>query len=204
MGRDHDLDGSVHLQSLQRTVTSGADGVTESQLYPVTSGSPGNWGTINVGVSNNSTSVLGAQIRYGITPAQLATFPNSTIALDTTQTPPSITFSGNPGISAGIKDDLTAHHRQAALRPDLRSERGQREQRLVPRDRVPAVPDPQRQFPGEPQVCDHPALPDERPDRRSRCGPILDLGWPDPMSSFRDEPVQHPVSTESLLRREKR
>jgi hypothetical protein len=94
--------------SSTNTVTSGADGIYESQLYPVSSGSPGNWGTIKVGVSNNSTSTLGAQIRYGITPGQLATFPNSTIQLDSTQTPPSITFGGNPGISAGIKDDLTA------------------------------------------------------------------------------------------------
>ena len=81
---------------------------TNPSLYPVSSGSPGNWGTINVGVTNNSTSTLGAQIRYGITPAQLATFPNSTIQLNDTLTPPSITFSGNPGISAGIKDDLAA------------------------------------------------------------------------------------------------
>src|SRR5262249_43982692 len=85
------------------TVTSGADGLTESQRYPVASGSPGNWGTIKVGVSNNSTSVLSAQITDGITPAQLATFTNSTIQLDTSLSPPSITFSGNPGISAGIK-----------------------------------------------------------------------------------------------------
>lgn len=90
------------------TVTAGADGITESQLYPVKNGSPGNWGTINVGVSSNSTKVLGDQIRYGITAAQMATYPNSTIALDTTKNPPSITFSGDPGISAGIKDDLTA------------------------------------------------------------------------------------------------
>lgn len=90
------------------SVTSGPDGIYESLLYPVGSGSPGNWGTINVGVSNNSTSILSSQIQYGITPAQLATFPNSTIALDGTLTPPSITFSGNPGISAGIKSALTA------------------------------------------------------------------------------------------------
>jgi hypothetical protein len=88
------------------TVTSGADGIYESQLYPAGTGSPVNWGTINVGVSNNSASVLGAQIQNGITPTQLATFPNSTIALDSTQTPPSITFSGNPGLSAGIKSSL--------------------------------------------------------------------------------------------------
>jgi Flp pilus assembly protein TadG len=92
--------------SSTNTVTSGADGIYESQLYPVSSGSPGNWGTIKVGVSNNSTSTLSAQIQYGITPAQLATFPNSTIQLDSTQNPPSITFSGNPGISAGIKSAL--------------------------------------------------------------------------------------------------
>jgi len=90
------------------TVTLGADGITESQLYPVANGSPGNWGTIKVGVSNNSTSVLGSQIAYGITPAQLATFPNSTIQLDPSLSPPSITFQGNPGISAGIKSDLSS------------------------------------------------------------------------------------------------
>jgi hypothetical protein len=90
------------------TVTSGPDGITESQLYPVKNGSPGNWGTIEVGVTNNSTSVLSAQIEYGITPAQLATYPNSTIQLDSTQSPPSITFEGNPGISAGIKSALTS------------------------------------------------------------------------------------------------
>jgi Flp pilus assembly protein TadG len=89
-------------------VTTGADGVYESVLYPVSAGDPGNWGTIKVGVSNNSTSTLSAQIQYGITPAQLATFPNSTIALDYTQSPPQITFEGNPGISAGIKSALTA------------------------------------------------------------------------------------------------
>lgn len=91
-----------------KAITAGPDGVTESKLYPVVSGSPGNWGTIKVGVSNNSTSVLGDQIRNGITPAQLATFPGGVIALDATQSPPSIVFSGNPGISAGIKDDLTS------------------------------------------------------------------------------------------------
>lgn len=91
-----------------KSITSGADGVVESKLYPVATGNPGNWGTVNVGVTSNSTSVLGNQIRYGITPAQLATFPNGQISLDTTKSPPSIQFSGDPGISAGIKDDLAS------------------------------------------------------------------------------------------------
>jgi Flp pilus assembly protein TadG len=89
-------------------VSAGPDGVHESIAYPVGSGNPGNWGTIKVGVSNNSTSTLSAQITGGITPAELATFPNGVIQLDTTQSPPSITFSGNPGISAGIQSALTS------------------------------------------------------------------------------------------------
>lgn len=89
-----------------KTVTLGADGITESKLYPVASGSPGNWGTINVGVTENSTSILQSQIMYGITPSQLAMYPSSTIALDNSQSPPSITFSGNPGISAALKESL--------------------------------------------------------------------------------------------------
>ncbi len=88
------------------TVTAGPDGITESKLYPVASGMPGNWGTIKVGVSNNSTSTLAAQIQYGITPGQLAMYPGGTFQLDTTLSPPSITFSGNPGISAGISSAL--------------------------------------------------------------------------------------------------
>jgi Flp pilus assembly protein TadG len=87
-------------------VTSGADGITESRLYPVGNGYPGNWGTIKVGVSNNSTSTIGAQIRYGITPAQMATYPGGVIQPDPTTG--TIQFEGNPGISAGLKDDLTS------------------------------------------------------------------------------------------------
>jgi hypothetical protein len=88
------------------TVTSGPDGVTESKLYPVSSGSPGNWGTIKVGVSNNSTSTLSSQIQYGITPAELATFPGGVIQLDPKTG--TIVFPGNPGISAGIKSAVDA------------------------------------------------------------------------------------------------
>jgi Flp pilus assembly protein TadG len=81
-------------------VTTGPDGVYESVLYPVSAGLPGNWGTVKIGVSNNSTSTLSAQIEYGITPAEMATFPNGMIQLDPSTG--TITFGGNPGISAGI------------------------------------------------------------------------------------------------------
>jgi Flp pilus assembly protein TadG len=87
-------------------VTNGADGKTESRLYPVGAGYPGNWGTIKIGVSDNSTATISAQIRYGITPAQLATYPGGVIQPDPTTG--TIQFEGNPGISAGVKDDLTS------------------------------------------------------------------------------------------------
>jgi Flp pilus assembly protein TadG len=92
--------------STSGTVSSGSDGVPESQLYPVSGGNPGNWGTIKVGVTNNSTSTLSSQIQNGISPSQLATFSDSKIQLGSGSNPPSITFSGNPGISAGIKSAL--------------------------------------------------------------------------------------------------
>ena len=102
-------------------VTSGSDGLYESKLYPVSNGSPGNWGTVKIGVSNNSTSTLGDQIRNGISASQLsawaAIFPNQTIRFSSSTTPPSLTLGGNPGISAGIKSDLDAIIGQARFVP---------------------------------------------------------------------------------------
>jgi Flp pilus assembly protein TadG len=102
-------------------VTSGSDGLYESKLYPVSNGSPGNWGTVKIGVSNNGTSTLGAQIRYGITPDQLsawaATFSGQKIQFSTSTNPPSLPLGGNPGISAGIKSDLDAIIGQTRLIP---------------------------------------------------------------------------------------
>ena len=53
-----------------RGISLAPDGVHESLLYPVTNGS-GNMGTVNIGVDNNGASVLGYQIRDGITPPSL-------------------------------------------------------------------------------------------------------------------------------------
>ena len=75
-------------------------------LRQYTSGTSTVYGVVMV--PNTGSSQSGWWWYYGITPAQLATFPNSTIRLDYGLTPPSITFGGNPGISAGIKDDLAS------------------------------------------------------------------------------------------------
>lgn len=97
---------SYGYNSTTGAVASTPDGVFESKMYPVSTGSPGNWGTVKIGVSNNSTSVLSDQIQYGITPAQLATFPGGTLQLSP-QTG-TLSLGGNPGISAGIKSALDA------------------------------------------------------------------------------------------------
>lgn len=90
------------------SVSAGADGVPESQLYPVGTGSPGNFGTVKIGVTNNSTATLVDQIDNGISASQMATFSGGVIQLNTSLNPPSISFGGNPGLSAGIKDALIA------------------------------------------------------------------------------------------------
>jgi hypothetical protein len=96
-----------------KQISAGSDGIPESCIYPIKNGSEGNFGTINIGVSNNSTATLSSQIANGITASQVAAeFPNNgniLDKLDTSTTPPTPyhTFSGNPGISSGIKTDLT-------------------------------------------------------------------------------------------------
>ncbi|HEU5116666.1 MAG TPA: pilus assembly protein TadG-related protein [Isosphaeraceae bacterium] len=85
-----------------QTVTSGGDGITESDLYPVSSGA-GNWGTVRIGVSNNGTSVLSSQIANGVSTSVMApTYGSSMVA--STSAP--LIFSGNPGISLGIKSAI--------------------------------------------------------------------------------------------------
>ncbi len=88
-------------------VTAGPDGIKELNLYPGGGASQlpsGNFGTVDVGNPNNSTADLSRQIRYGVNEDDLAYFggelvlgPDGTVALN-----------GDTGLSAAIKDDLTA------------------------------------------------------------------------------------------------
>jgi Flp pilus assembly protein TadG len=84
-------------------VTSGPDGILEVDLYP--SGSalmpPGNRGTVDIGINNNSTSTLVSQILYGVTPAQLAPYGGQLIFSTN-----NLQLAGNPGLSAAIQNAL--------------------------------------------------------------------------------------------------
>jgi Flp pilus assembly protein TadG len=93
-------------------VSDGSDGVHECTLFPLSNGGggqglqPGNFGTVNIGASNNSTNTLVRQILYGPNASDLAYYPGGVVQLDpTTQT---LMLNGDTGISAGAKAALAA------------------------------------------------------------------------------------------------
>ncbi len=98
---------NYNFNETTRTISSGADGIPELNLYPgagPTQLPPGNFGTVDIGSPNNSTADLSRQIRYGVSAEDLMWFggelklgPDGTLLLN-----------GDTGLSAGIKDDLEA------------------------------------------------------------------------------------------------
>ena len=95
---------SYKYTSSTGAVTSGTDGIKEINIYPTGTGSPGNRGTVNIGVSNNSTAILSRQIRYGLSESDLSMY-GGTLRIPASGT---LSLSGNPGLSAAIGSDLTA------------------------------------------------------------------------------------------------
>jgi hypothetical protein len=88
-------------------ITHGSDGVREVNLYPQGTGSPGNRGTVDIGGANNSTSDLARQILQGVSASDLAdpnmAHFNGELKFDGNG---QLELNGDPGISAGIKDEL--------------------------------------------------------------------------------------------------
>ncbi len=85
-------------------ITSVPDGVLEVALFPQGTGSPGNFGTVDIGANNNSTADLARQIVEGVSAADLDRIggklelgPDGTLELN-----------GDTGISAGMKDELAS------------------------------------------------------------------------------------------------
>jgi len=97
-------DGYTHNFD-ENTVADGGDGILELNLYPgagPTQLPPGNFGTVDIGSSNNSADDLKRQILYGVNEDDLAVFggelklgPDGTLMLD-----------GDTGLSASIKSSL--------------------------------------------------------------------------------------------------
>lgn len=88
-------------------ITAGGDGIFELNLYPGAGDGqlpPGNFGTVDIGSSNNSTADISRQIRYGVNEADLAYFGGEfSLGSDGY-----IMVNGDTGLSAAIKDDLEA------------------------------------------------------------------------------------------------
>jgi Flp pilus assembly protein TadG len=86
------------------TVTSGADGVREVNLFPQETGSPGNRGTVDIGGNNNSTADIARQIVHGISADDLSDLGKPLILGEDG----TMTLNGDTGISAGVKDELAS------------------------------------------------------------------------------------------------
>jgi hypothetical protein len=100
--------------SSQNRVAAGSDGIREVNLFPQGTGSPGNRGTVNIGASNNSTSTLCRQIVYGISPQDLAYYPNGQLTFDANG---HLYLNADPGISAGCKSALASIIGQTRIIP---------------------------------------------------------------------------------------
>jgi hypothetical protein len=95
------------------TITAGADGIKEVNLFPQGTGSPGNRGTVDIGSSNNSTADIARQILYGISPSDLE-HHGGKLEFDGDG---ELELNGDTGISAGVKDELTTIKGQPRLIP---------------------------------------------------------------------------------------
>jgi Flp pilus assembly protein TadG len=100
------------------SVVSGSDGILEVNLFPQGTGSPGNRGTVKIGTDNNSTATVVNQILYGISPAEMANYPNSTLSFNDNG---DLFLGANPGISAGFKSALASIVGQTRLIPIFKS-----------------------------------------------------------------------------------
>jgi Flp pilus assembly protein TadG len=98
---------NYYWNSSTKTVSSGADGLVEVNLFPQGTGSPGNRGTIDIGGCNNSTSDIARQILTGISPGDMAALEATgrSLVFDGCG---KLNLNGDTGISAGVKDELAS------------------------------------------------------------------------------------------------
>lgn len=106
-----------------KTVEPGSDGLVEVNLFPQGTGSPGNRGTVDIGGSNNSTSDIARQIIYGISPSDFQALAAQGRTLQFNECG-YLYLNGDTGISAGVKDELTAIKGQPRVIPIFESVTG--------------------------------------------------------------------------------
>lgn len=85
-----------------QALTPGSDGIPEVSLYPIDTGASGNFGTVDIGSSSNSTSDLARQILEGISDDDLS-YHGGTLELGGDG---ELQLSGDTGLSASIGRQL--------------------------------------------------------------------------------------------------
>ena len=106
--------------SQTNSVLPGSDGVREVNLYPQSTGSPGNRGTVDIGSSNNSTNDIARQIVHGISPGDME-YMGGKLEFDCHG---ELELNGDTGISAGVKDELASIIGDPRIIPIFRSVSG--------------------------------------------------------------------------------
>jgi Flp pilus assembly protein TadG len=93
--------------------TNGSDGIHEVKLYPTKGTTPGNFGTVDLGLANNSTSDISRQILNGPNQTDMDAMGGS-ISLGANG---KLVLQGDTGISAGFKDELASIRGQPRIIP---------------------------------------------------------------------------------------
>jgi Flp pilus assembly protein TadG len=106
-----------------KQVESGSDGWVEVNLFPQGTGSPGNRGTVDIGPSHNSTADIARQILHGISPQDFQALTDLGRSLEFDESG-KLYLNGDTGISAGVKDELTAIKGQPRVIPIFESVSG--------------------------------------------------------------------------------
>jgi hypothetical protein len=97
-------------------VVAGSDDIGELNLYPQDTGSAANRGTVNIGIGANSTSHVSGQILEGVSKNDMD-YHGGRLEFDANG---ELFLTGDPGISAGFKDELTQITGQRRIVPVFR------------------------------------------------------------------------------------
>ena len=114
---------NYYFDSSSGTIRSGKDGIQEVNLYPQATGSAGNRGTVDIGPSNNSTADISRQVEEGISAEDMENFYKQGRKLEFDELG-NLYLNGDPGISAGIKDELASIQGKPRIIPIFRTVSG--------------------------------------------------------------------------------
>ena len=96
-----------------KTISPGADGIFEVNLFPQDTGAPGNRGTVDIGHNGNSTADIKRQILEGISPEDMD-HHGGKLEFDSNG---ELELNGDTGISAAVKAQLETVKGQPRIIP---------------------------------------------------------------------------------------